>query len=245
MGVTDENRTLWVTGAGSGIGQAVALSAARSGYRVAVSGRRRDALDETAELIRREGGVALAVPLDVGSGEEVERGHALVVATLGAVTHLVCAAGANTKNRSWHDQSMEDFESVVQVNLMGTARTISAVLPGMRAAGGGSVVIVSSFAGWTASAYAGVGYSASKTALSTLAVSLNAQEGGSGIRCCHLCPGDTDTDFLRLRPVVPTDDARTRMLSAEDVARSVQFVLDSPSHVTIDELVVSPISQQR
>jgi len=64
------------------------------------------------------------------------------------------------------------------------------------------------------------------------------------VRACHLCPGDVDTDFLLQRPNVPDADARSVMLSAQDVARAVQFVLDAPPHVRIDELVISPVAQR-
>jgi NADP-dependent 3-hydroxy acid dehydrogenase YdfG len=238
-------RTLWVTGAGSGIGRSVAMSAARNGYRVGVSGRRRDALEETVSLIERAGGAAIALPLDVRSTEEVQEGHARLAEAFGPVTDVVAAAGLNAKHRYWRDQSMPEFEDIMQVNLVGTVRLIHTVLPGMREAGAGTLVLVSSYAGWTASPHAGVAYSASKTAVSTLARSLNAQEAAAGIRCTHLCPGDVDTDFLEQRPEVPDADARLRMLSPDDVARSVQFVLDSPAHVTIDELVISPVPQVR
>ncbi|MFC0682693.1 SDR family oxidoreductase [Lysobacter korlensis] len=246
MTVTGQDqRTLWVTGAGSGIGRAVAVSAGRSGYRVGVSGRRPDALDETVSLVEQSGGRAIALPLDVRSDDEVRSGHARLTEAFGPVTDLVAAAGLNAKRRYWRDQSRHEFEDIVQVNLMGSVRVIDAVLPGMRSGGRGTVVIVSSYAAWTASPHAGVAYSASKTALSTLALSLNAQESSAGIRCTHLCPGEVDTDFLSLRPEVPDGDARRRMLSPDDVARSVQFVLDSPAHVTIDELVISPVPQKR
>ncbi|MDF2580574.1 MAG: short-chain dehydrogenase [Microbacterium sp.] len=58
---------------------------------------------------------------------------------------------------------------------------------------------------------------------------------------CHLCPGDVDTDFLSLRPEVPDAEARRRMLTPEDIGRTVRFVIDAPPHVRIDELVISPV----
>ena len=63
------------------------------------------------------------------------------------------------------------------------------------------------------------------------------------MRACHLCPGDVDTDFLAQRPEIPSADARTAMLTAQDIARAVQFVLDAPAHMRVDELVISPLSQ--
>ena len=120
---------------------------------------------------------------------------------------------------------------------------IDVVLPGLRARGGGQIVVVSSYSAWRFSPHAGVAYTASKTALAAICASLNAQEAGSGIRACHLCPGDVDTDFLALRPQAPDAEARQVMLSPDDVARAVLFVLNSPPHVRIDELVISPVSQ--
>ena len=78
--------------------------------------------------------------------------------------------------------------------------------------------MVSSYSGWRFSPYAGVAYSASKTALAAVCQTLNAQEAGHGVRACHLCPGDVDTDFLELRPKVPGADARAAMLTPDDVA---------------------------
>jgi NADP-dependent 3-hydroxy acid dehydrogenase YdfG len=104
-------------------------------------------------------------------------------------------------------------------------------------------VVVSSYSAWRFTPYAGVAYSASKSALAALCQTINAQEAGNGVRACHLCPGDVDTDFLQLRPVVPGAAAREVMLTADDVGRAVRFVLDSPPHVRIDELVISPVAQ--
>src|SRR5690606_2657051 len=135
------------------------------------------------------------------------------------------------------------FSAIVTTNLIGAAATAGAVLPGMRAAGGGSVVFISSYSGWRFSPDAGVAYSASKTALSSLAESLNAQENQFGIRATNLCPGDVDSDFLRLRPSVPDEAARSSMLSPDDVAAAVQFIIDSPAHVCVNELVISPVKK--
>jgi NADP-dependent 3-hydroxy acid dehydrogenase YdfG len=84
----------------------------------------------------------------------------------------------------------------------------------------------------------------SKAALGMVVASLNDQENGNGVKACHLCPGDVDTDFLALRPQVPDEGQRSEMLSPDDVARAVSFVLQSPRHVRIDELVITPLGQR-
>lgn len=234
---------VWVTGAGSGMGRAAAVAAAARGRRVALTGRRAAAIEETARLIEDAGGRCLALPLDVLDPVAVAAGHERIVATWGAVTDLVLSAGLNTPERYWSDQTIEEFERIVATNLTAVARIIDTVLPGMRTAGRGQLVVVSSYSAWRFAPHAGVAYSAAKTALASICQSLNAQEAVHGIRSCHLCPGDVDTDFLQLRPQVPDREARAVMLSSDDVARAVMFVLEAPAHVRIDELVISPVSQ--
>ncbi len=234
------SRTVWVTGAGSGVGRAVALSAAAAGARVVLSGRRADALAGTAALVQDAGGTALELPVDTTRAAELDRAWTDLTAQWGPPTDLVLSAGLNHPRRSWEQQSMSDFRAIVETNLTAAAAVVDLALPALRAAGGGVVVFVSSVSGWRFATDAGVAYSASKTAVGSLSAHLNDQENQHGVRACAVCPGDIDSDFLSLRPVVPGEQDRARMLSPADVARTVQFVLDSPPHVCIDELVVTP-----
>lgn len=235
-------RVLWVTGAGSGIGRACAVLAASGGWRVALSGRREDALVETARAVEEAGGEAVVLPGDVGDTRVVADSRAQVAARWGGVDALVLAAGLNTPRRAWADQDLGEVEAVVRTNLLAVAGVVQAALPDLRARAG-VVVVVSSVAGWTFSPGSGVAYSASKTALGALCRSLNAEEAASGVRACHLCPGVVDTDFLSLRPQVPDARARERMLTPADVARAAQFVLEAPPHVRVDELVITPTAR--
>jgi NADP-dependent 3-hydroxy acid dehydrogenase YdfG len=224
------------------MGRAAAVSAAANGWRVALSGRREDALLETERLITAAGGTAMMAPLDVRDGDQIARVHASITAAWGQVAGLVLSAGLNNPRRAWRDQRMSDFSDIVNTNLVSVAAVIDAALPDLRQ-NAGTVVVISSFAGWRPSPNAGVAYSASKTALSALCDSLNAQEAEHGVRACNLCPGDVDSDFLALRPTVPDTDARAVMLTPDDIGRAVQFVLDSPAHVRINELVITPTAQ--
>ncbi len=243
MSAMSADRVLWVTGAGSGIGRAAAVAAAASVGRVALSGRRPDPLAETARLVTEAGAEPLALPLDARDPDAVRRAHQRIVADWPEVSDLVLAAGINTPQRYWGNQSMWEFEAIVDTNLTAVVKLIDAVLPGMRARGGGQIVVVSSYSAWRFSPHAGVAYTASKAALAEICASLNGQEAASRIRACHLCPGDVDTDLLEQRPQVPDAAARTVMLSPDDVARAVLFVLDSPPDVRVDELVISPVAQ--
>jgi NADP-dependent 3-hydroxy acid dehydrogenase YdfG len=234
-------RIAWITGAGSGVGRAVAELLASNGVRLALSGRRPDALAATADLVRRRGGEALELPLDATQPDQLHRAYADLQQRWATPTDLVLAAGLNTPRRYWRDQSMAEFEAVVATNLTSSAAIVDLVLPEWRRQRRGTVVFVSSVSGWQFSPDAGVAYSASKTAVGSLAAHLNAQENRHGVRACALCPGDIDSDFLELRPQVPPADARRRMLTPADVARTVRFVLDSSPHVCVNELVVTPV----
>ena len=239
----DSKQTLWVLGGGSGVGRAVSIAAAAAGWRVAVTGRRSTAVAETALRIRQNGGSALEVPADARNPDTLKEAHRQIIDQWGPVTAVVLAAGLNTPTRTWADQTMEDFEAVVDTNLVSVARAVDRVLPDMRSAGQGNIIVISSRAAWRFSPGSGVAYMTSKTALSALVASINDQERTNGIKACHLCPGDVDTDFLSLRPEVPNHAQRSLMLSPDDVARAVLFVLESPSHVRIDELALSPAAQ--
>jgi NADP-dependent 3-hydroxy acid dehydrogenase YdfG len=226
---TQERRML-ITGAGSGVGAAVARAFAGT-HELVLSGRRRERLEATAAAAGRGEIAVHDVAID-DARHLRER--------IGPVTDLVLAAGLNVPQRAWGDHDMRDFRRIVDTNLSGVADVVSAFLPDLRRTGG-TVVVVSSLSAWTTSPAAGIAYRASKTALRSLTESLNEQEAHHGVRACHLCPGDIDSGFLDHRPAPPPADARRSMLSPEDVARTVRFVIDSPAHVRIDELVVSPL----
>lgn len=233
-------RVAWITGGSSGIGYATARRLGALGARIAISGRRADALEEAAARLCATGIDACAVAADVGDARAVALAHERVASRLGAVSVLVCAAGTNVSNRSWSDLTPEGFSGVVAANLHGVMHCVHAVLPTMRVAREGVVVAVSSWAGWSFLGFAGAAYAASKTALGPLVASINDQEGRHGIRACHLCPGEVATPILRTRPVPPSETDMARMLRPEDVADAVAWVATSPSHVCVNEIVISP-----
>ncbi|MCU1474076.1 SDR family oxidoreductase [Amnibacterium sp.] len=232
-------RVLWVTGAGSGMGRAAAVAAAHGGRRVALSGRRPDALEAVAGEVRSAGSEALVVPLDVTDVAAIEAAHATIRREWGHVDDLVLSAGLNTPRRTWSDQRMDDFQAIVATNLTAVAAVVQVSIEDLRAASG-VVVVISSVAGWGFKPGTGIAYAASKTAAGVLCRDLNVAEWPNGVRATHLCPGDVDTDFLSMRPQVPDAAGREGMLSPADVARAVLFALDAPPQVRIDELVITP-----
>lgn len=230
----------WILGGGSGIGRGAAEALAASADVVIVSGRRRAELEETVAAVRRAGGKANSIPLDVSDADAViavaqgiEREH-------GAVRTLVYSAGTNVKNRFWADTTPEDYSRVLDINLTGAMRAVHAVLPGMRDARDGLVVLVSSWAGWRFAPGVGAGYSTSKTALGALAETINAQERSAGVRATHFCPGEVATEILDTRPDPPSAAERELMLTAEDVGEAIRWIADLPSRVCVNEIVFSP-----
>jgi len=235
-----QGQVAWVTGGGTGIGLAAAAAIGSEGARIALSGRRPRELSDGAAKLRERGIEALAVSADVADAESVATAHAQIADALGPVAALVCCAGTNVPNRMWPALTPQAFAHVVAINLNGVSYCVQAVLPGMRAAGAGAIVVVSSWAGWEYLSFAGAAYGASKTALSPLVKSLNDQEGQHGIRACHLCPGEVATPILRTRPVPPPPQDLERMLTPEDVGEAIRWVVAAPAHVCVNELVISP-----
>lgn len=232
----------WVIGGGTGIGEASARALARLGGHVVVSGRREQELDRVVAEIRSEGGAATPLSLDVADDGAVSRAVATIEAEHGPVATLVFSAGTNVQERFWDEVTPSAIDHVMDVNLHGAVRAVHAVLPGMRAARGGRIVLVSSWAAWRYSPGAGAAYSMSKTALGVLAESVNAQEHANGVRATHLCPGEVATDILDTRPNPPSAEARESMLRAEDVGEAVGWIAALPERVCVNELVLTPTS---
>jgi NAD(P)-dependent dehydrogenase (short-subunit alcohol dehydrogenase family) len=232
--------TAVVTGAGSGVGRATALALAREGWRVAILGRRREVLDETASLAPAGSIPMLVLPCDIGDETAVARVGGEVLKQFGTVDVLVNAAGTNTPRRSLEVLSPSDYRHLIDTNLNGAYWCVQAFLPSMRVRGCGTIVNVISDAARQASPKAGPAYSASKFGLLGLTQAINAEERPRGIRACALLPGDIDTPLLDKRPAPPSAEARTRMLQPEDVAACVLFVIAQPARAVIEELLVRP-----
>jgi NADP-dependent 3-hydroxy acid dehydrogenase YdfG len=229
-----------VTGAGSGVGQAVALTLARQGWKVALIGRRAEALAETVKLAGEQGKQMLAIPCDIGDAAAVAKMGERVSKELGEVEVLVNAAGTNAPKRALEVLSLEDYRAMMDANLNGAYYCVQAVLPGMRTRGSGTIVNVVSDAGKQASPKAGPAYVMSKFGMAGLTQSINAEERGRGVRACAIFPGDIDTPLLNKRPVVPDSDARARMMQPQDIADCVLLCINLPSRVVIEEMLVRP-----
>jgi len=226
-----------VTGAGSGVGRAVARALAAAGWDVACLGRREETLRETASANAQH---LAAFVCDVSDARQVERAFDAVRARFGAIHLLVNAAGTNVPRRGLDVLSNDDYLELIGTNLNGAFFCAQAVLPEMRARGRGTIVNIVSDAGLTANAKAGPAYVASKFGLTGLTQAINAEERGHGIRCCAISPGDINTPILDRRPSPPPADARQRMLQPEDIAACVMLAVTLPERALVEQLIIRP-----
>jgi NADP-dependent 3-hydroxy acid dehydrogenase YdfG len=229
-----------VTGAGSGVGQAVVLALARQGWGVALVGRRAEKLEATIAQASTPASALLACPCDVANPQAVSQMADRVFSALGDVEVLVNAAGTNAPNRALAVLSPTDYRAMIDTNLNGAYYCVQAFLPPMRQRRSGTIVNVVSDAGKQASPKAGPAYVMSKFGLAGLTQSINAEERHQGIRACAVFPGDIDTPLLDKRPQPPDAESRRRMLQAADVAACVWHCINQPPHVIIEELVIRP-----
>ena len=233
-------QTAVVTGAGSGVGRAIALRFAREGWNVALVSRRTESLSETIALASQDiGDRMVPFPCDVSDAGAVDAMGKAVLARFVDVDVLVNAAGINVRQRSFEALSLDDWHSVLGTNLHGAYYCVRAFLPGMRARQTGTIININSDVGKVARDLAGPAYVSSKFGLNGLTQQINVEERRHGVRACSICPRDINTPLLDKRPQPPTQEARTRMIQPDDIAECVWLVATLPSRAIVEEISMS------
>src|SRR5215216_1996441 len=189
-------RVAWVTGGGSGIGEAGAEALAADGWIVVVSGRRKEELDGVVAKITKRGGTAEAIPLDVSKAADVNRAAEQIVAKHGRIDLLVNSAGINVPKRSWADMELEGWNKLVDINLNGVLYCMRAVLPAMRAQQDGCIINVASWAGRHVSKMPGPAYTTTKHAVLALTHSFNVDLCVNALRVFFLSAGATAEIYI-------------------------------------------------
>lgn len=228
-----------ITGAGTGIGRAVAVLFAAEGARVALNGRRPEPLEETAVIVRAAGGEALVVTGDLTDSAAVDQVAAATLDAWGQIDILVNNAGLNVPKRDLAEIEVAGWQQVIDADLTAPFLLCRAVLPGMRDRGG-TIINVSSMAALRAGILSGPAYSAAKAGLNSFTASINVAERGRGIRACALCPGEVATPIMELRPFRPSPAAIATMLQPEDVAEAALLVAALPARATIEQILITP-----
>ncbi len=214
---TLEGGVVVVSGGGSGIGRATAQRAAREGAAVAVLDKHAAHAEATATMIREAGGRAAAYPCDVGDEAEVAAAVTAAASELGRVTGVVTAAGIfhGPDLQPAHQVTVDDFVTVLRVNLVGTFAVIKHALPHL-VDGGGAIVTIASTAAIRGHGF-GAGYTASKGGVDALTRLLAVQYGKHGVRANCICPGRRRHADDR-RHVRDTRSRRTREAHGADRA---------------------------
>jgi NADP-dependent 3-hydroxy acid dehydrogenase YdfG len=221
-----------VTGAGRGIGRAVAVELAKNGARVIVAARNASELDQTAKLA----GSASVVPTDVRKKDEVRRLLEHAVQQFGPVDILVNAAGIGVSGPVV-DFSDSDYDAILDTNLKSIFFASRFVLPSMTERRTGHIINIASIAGKVGSANLAV-YCASKFGVVGFSQALAEEVRQHGIRVSLICPGSTDTSFLGSSS--KSSKSKDRMLSPSDIAHAIMTIVTQEPNSFISEVIIRP-----
>lgn len=190
-----EGKSVIITGAGSGIGRAASLLFTREGARL-IAVDRSDAVNETVEMVRAAGGIAEAVVADAGSEDDVKAFIDKAVATNGRLDAIWANAGISGGLVPLLDQTVEQWQEILRINLIGPFLAIKHAIPHMTAQGSGSIVLTASVAGLKSGA-SGHPYAASKAGVISLVQTTAYSLSGTGVRINAVCPGLIETGMTK------------------------------------------------
>src|SRR4051794_37817178 len=229
-----DDRVLLITGASTGIGAATARQAAAAGWKVVLSARSEDKLQELARAIGAE--TALAQRCDVTEIADQERLVEAALERFGRIDAVFANAGFGAK-RGFLEEDPDFWRSMVLTNVLGPALTIRALLPHFLERDRGHFLITSSVAGRRV--LPGSLYSATKHAATAIGEALRSElrqmHDNFSVRVTLIEPGSVDTPFFENKP--------ERALEADDIARAVMYALEQPAGVDVNEMLIRPVGQ--
>ena len=241
-------KTVAITGASAGIGEATALMCARAGAAVALGARRGDRIEALAKRIESEGGVARAIPVDVADEQQARSFVEGAKHELGRLDALVNNAGVMLLG-AVEGADTAGWRQMIEVNCLGLLYCTHAALPIMREQGSGHIVNVSSVAGRRASLGSAV-YNMTKWGVGGFSEALRQEALHSGIRVTIVEPGFVETELLGHNDAAiqqVADNVREEIgktLDPDDIADAIVHALAVPQHVSINEVLVRPTGQR-
>ncbi|KAJ3541070.1 hypothetical protein NM208_g4782 [Fusarium decemcellulare] len=237
-------RVALVTGSTAGIGEGIAEFLAKEGWRVVVSGRREQEGNMIVDRIRSNGGEAIFIAADLSNQDSIKELHEKAIAVWGRIDGAVNNAGINTDQHKFAELSDEEFQKMIQVNILGVFRCMQLQIKHMLPYKSGSIVNIASTAGQRSTILSGT-YSATKHAVIGLTKTAGVEYAAEGICVNAVAPGCVKTQFLQqalssgwseesISDLFPIK----RLSEPKDIARAVSFLLNSPyavgSVVTVD-----------
>jgi NADP-dependent 3-hydroxy acid dehydrogenase YdfG len=241
-------KTVFITGASSGIGKATAIAFAREGSRLLICGRRLEALSELAGQLTEAGAAEVhAFALDVSDGAAVETTLAGLPKAWRDVDVLVNNAGLSRGLGKVYEQDPEDWQEMVDTNVLGLLHVTRAIVPRMVERGVGHVINMGSTAGHMTYANGAV-YCASKAAEKAISEGLKLDLMGTPVRVTSIDPGMVETDFSKVRFRGDEEKAakvyaNITPLQPEDVADAIVWAASRPAHVNIHTVLMTSIDQ--
>lgn len=241
-----DSKVVAITGASSGIGAATALELATRGAAVILGARRTDRLESVAARIRAEGGRAEILEVDVTRRADLEAMVTLAVNRFGRLDVLVGNAGV-ARTAPMTDLDVDDWDTMIDVNLRGVLHGITAVLPVFRRQGNGHFVTTVSTSGLKIVPTQAV-YAATKNAVRTLLEALRQESTDGALRTTSISPGFVHTELVDyLNDPELREQAQHVMatlgISADAVARAIAFAIEQPDDVEVGDVTIRPTRQ--
>jgi NADP-dependent 3-hydroxy acid dehydrogenase YdfG len=228
--------TVWITGASSGIGAAIAGSFGTIECTVIVSGKTKNELQKVVQAITSIGGTAYAVLCDVRSEKSVLTAYRTIRKKVGPVDILVNNAGV-TAFKSFNDSSIDEFDSIVNVNFRGYFLCTKVVLPEMLQRKQGHIINIHSVAARDTFTQSSV-YAGSKAGALAMMRGLRAEVRKQGVRVIDILPGAVETKMWHEGV---RKKYHEKMMQPEDVGEVVLSIFLQPGRVTTDEIVIRPV----
>ncbi|MBS3518649.1 SDR family oxidoreductase [Staphylococcus aureus] len=221
-----------VTGAGSGIGEAIATLLHEEGAKVVLAGRNKDKLQNVANQLAQDS--VKVVPTDVTKKEEVDELIKMAQQTFGGLDIVINSAGQMLSSKIT-DYQVDEWDSMIDVNIKGTLYTAKAALPTMLEQSSGHLINIASISGFEVTKSSTI-YSATKAAVHTITQGLEKELAKTGVKVTSISPGMVDTAITATYN--PTDHKK---LEPQDIAEAVLYALTQPKHVNVNEITVRPV----
>ncbi|MDG5241016.1 SDR family oxidoreductase [Staphylococcus aureus] len=221
-----------VTGAGSGIGEAIATLLHEEGAKVVLAGRNKEKLQNVANQLSQDS--VKVVPTDVTNKEEVDELIKIAQQTFGGLDIVINSAGQMLSSKIT-DYQVDEWDSMIDVNIKGTLYTAQAALPTMLEQSSGHLINIASISGFEVTKSSTI-YSATKAAVHTITQGLEKELAKTGVKVTSISPGMVDTAITAAYN--PSD---RKKLDPQDIAEAVLYALTQPSHVNVNEITVRPV----